>query len=55
MASGGMSAAVTDLNSCKRAFRVKSAAVHMVKVKLWTNVILLMQGCTRPDGSVDAH
>ncbi|KAA6424236.1 MAG: hypothetical protein FRX49_05448 [Trebouxia sp. A1-2] len=40
MASGGMSAAVTDLSSCKRASRIKSTAVHMVKVKLWTKSLL---------------
>ena len=34
---------------------VKNTAVHMVKVRLCTNVILLMQGCTGLDGSVDAH
>lgn len=54
MASGGMSAAVTDLSSCKRASRIKSTAVHMVKVKLWTKVILPMQIRTRLDGCVDA-
>jgi len=34
---------------------MKSTAVHMVKVKLWTSVILPMQTCIRLDGSVDAR